>query len=597
MAKEKLFKGGEFLITDALPEEVFTSEDYSKDQRLVAQSAEEFFTKELLAKREQLQEVNYELLKELLLKAGELGFLGADMPEVFGGSELDKVSSMLIGEKLCGGPSGFTASYGVQTGIGSLPIVLFGSPEQKKKYLPKLSSAEMVGAYALTEPGHGSDSLSAETRAVLSEDGKHYILNGTKQFITNAGFADLFITYAQIDDTKFTSFIVERKWDGVSVDEEEKKMGMHGSSTRAVIFQNVKVPVENVLGELGKGHIVALNTLNVGRFKIAPMVVGSAKTIFSEAVKYSKGRVQFGRPICDFGLIKQKIADMIIRIYVVESMAYRTAYLLDMALEGIDPTKADAGVKTGEAIRKYALECSINKVFATEMLDFVVDECVQIFGGYGYIQDYPAEGAYRDSRINRIWEGTNEINRMLIVDTLMRAAMKGELPLLQVIQQATQDLLTFRPEMTEPEGTLEKEKKLVSMAKKIALLSAGAAVQKYMEKLGNQQEIIAMISDIIIEIFAMESALLRTLKKVQKEGEEKSEIQIAVTRVYINDAFAKSEWLAKQIFASLAEDEELRTQLMALKRLARNTPINTVILRRQIADSVIPLARYHLTKM
>jgi alkylation response protein AidB-like acyl-CoA dehydrogenase len=597
MAKEKLFKGGEFLITDALPEEVFTPEDYSKDQRLVAQSAEEFAIKELLARSEQLREVNYELLKQLLLKAGELGFLGADMPEVFGGSELDKVSSMLIAEKLCFGVSGFMAAYGVQTGIGSLPIVLFGSPEQKKKYLPRIASAEIVAAYALTEPGHGSDALGAEARAVLSEDGKHYILNGTKQFITNAGFADLFITYAQIDETKFTSFIVEKKWDGVSVDEEEKKMGMHGSSTRAVIFQNVKVPVENVLGELGKGHVVALNTLNVGRFKIAPMVVGSAKSVFSEAVKYSKGRVQFGKPICEFGLIKQKIADMLIKIYVVESMAYRTAFLLDMALEGIDPTKADAGAKTGEAIRKYALECSINKVFGTEMLDFVVDECVQIFGGYGYIQDYPAEGAYRDSRINRIWEGTNEINRMLIVDTLMRAAMKGELPLLQVIQQATQDLLTFRPEMTEPEGTLEKEKKLVSMAKKIALLTAGAAVQKYMEKLGNQQEIIAMISDIIIEIFAMESALLRTLKKVQKEGEEKSAIQIAVTQVYINDAFAKSEWLAKQIFASLAEGEELRTQLMALKRLARNTPINTVVLRRQIADSVIPLARYHLTKM
>jgi alkylation response protein AidB-like acyl-CoA dehydrogenase len=597
MAKEKLFKGGEFLITDALPEEVFTPEDYSKDQRLVAQSAEEFAIKELLARSEQLREVNYELLKQLLLKAGELGFLGADMPEVFGGSELDKVSSMLIAEKLCFGVSGFMAAYGVQTGIGSLPIVLFGSPEQKKKYLPRIASAEIVAAYALTEPGHGSDALGAEARAVLSEDGKHYILNGTKQFITNAGFADLFITYAQIDETKFTSFIVERKWDGVSVDEEEKKMGMHGSSTRAVIFQNVKVPVENLLGELGKGHVVALNTLNVGRFKIAPMVVGSAKSVFSEAVKYSKGRVQFGKPICEFGLIKQKIADMLIKIYVVESMAYRTAFLLDMALEGIDPTKADAGAKTGEAIRKYALECSINKVFGTEMLDFVVDECVQIFGGYGYIQDYPAEGAYRDSRINRIWEGTNEINRMLIVDTLMRAAMKGELPLLQVIQQATQDLLTFRPEMTEPEGTLEKEKKLVSMAKKIALLTAGAAVQKYMEKLGNQQEIIAMISDIIIEIFAMESALLRTLKKIQKEGEEKSAIQIAVTRVYINDAFAKSEWLAKQIFASLAEGEELRTQLMALKRLSRNNPINTVTLRRQIADSVIPVARYHLTKM
>lgn len=597
MAKEKLFKGGEFLITDALPEEVFTSEDYSKDQRLVAQSAEEFGTKELLANREHLQEVNYKLLKELLLKAGELGFLGADMPEVFGGSELDKVSSMLIGEKLGSGVSGFMAAYGVQTGIGSLPIVLFGSPEQKKKYLPKIASAEIVAAYALTEPGHGSDALGAETRAVFSEDGKHYILNGTKQFITNAGFADLFITYAQIDETKFTSFIVERKWDGVSVDEEEKKMGMHGSSTRAVIFQNVKVPVENVLGEVGKGHVVALNTLNVGRFKIAPMVVGSAKSIFAEAVKYAKGRVQFGKPICEFGLIKQKIADMLIGIYVTESMAYRTAFLLDLALEGIDPTKADAGAKTGEAIRKYALECSINKVFGTEMLDFVVDECVQIYGGYGYIQDYPAEGAYRDSRINRIWEGTNEINRMLIVDTLMRAAMKGELPLLQVIQQATQDLLTFRPEMTEPEGTLEKEKKLVSMAKKIGLLAAGAAVQKYMEKLAGQQEIIAMISDIIIEIFAMESALLRTLKKVQKEGEEKSEIHIAVARVYINDAFAKCEWLAKQIFASLAEGEELRTQLMALKKLARNTPINTVVLRRQIADSVIPVARYHLTKV
>jgi len=519
------------------------------------------------------------------------------MPEVFGGSELDKVSSMLIGEKLGSGVSGFMASYGVQTGIGSLPIVLFGSPEQKKKYLPKIASAEIVAAYALTEPGHGSDALSAETRAVLSEDGKHYVLNGTKQFITNAGFADLFITYAQVDETKFTSFIVERKWDGVSVDEEEKKMGMHGSSTRAVIFQNVKVPVENVLGELGKGHVVALNTLNVGRFKIAPMVVGSAKSIFAEAVKYAKGRVQFGKPISEFGLIKQKIADMLIRIYATECMAYRTAFLLDMALEGIDPTKPDAGIKTGEAIRKYALECSINKVFGTEMLDFVVDECVQIYGGYGYIQDYPAEGAYRDSRINRIWEGTNEINRMLIVDTLMRAAMKGELPLLQVIQQATQDLLTFRPEMTEPEGTLEKEKKLVSMAKKIGLLAAGAAVQKYMEKLAGQQEIIAMISDIIIEIFAMESALLRTLKKVQKEGEEKSEIHIAVTRVYINDAFAKAEWLAKQIFASLAEGEELRTQLMALKKLARNTPINTVVLRRQIADSVIPVARYHLTKV
>lgn len=597
MGKEKLFKGGEFLITDALPEEVFTPEDFTKDQKLVAKSAEEFAIKELAAKREEMEELNPPLLKQMLKMAGELGFLGADMPEVFGGSELDKVSSMLIAEKLCSGVAGFMATYGVQTGIGSLPIVLFGTPEQKKRYLPKISSAEIVAAYALTEPGHGSDALGAEARAALSEDGKHYILNGQKQFITNAGFADLFITYAQVDETKFTSFIVDRKWDGVSVDEEEKKMGMHGSSTRAVIFQNVKVPIENVLGEVGRGHVVALNTLNVGRFKIAPMVVGSAKTMFAEAVKYAKGRIQFGKPISDFGLIRQKIAEMLVRIYVTESMAYRTAALLDMALEGIDPTKEDAGQKTGEAIRKYALECSINKVFGTEMLDFVVDESVQIYGGYGYIKDYPAEGAYRDSRINRIWEGTNEINRLLIVDTLMRAALKGELPLLDAIRQVMGDILNFRPDMGEEEGTLEKEKKLVSMAKKIGMLSAGAATQKYMEKLANQQEIVALIADMIIEVFAMESALLRALKKVQKDGAEASKIHVAATRVYINETFPQIDVMAKQIFAALSEGEELRTQLMGLKRLARYAPANLIALRREIAESVLPVARYHLTKL
>jgi len=596
MGKEKLFKGGEFLIVDALPEEVFTPEDFTKDQRQIGQAAEEFGTRELLARKEEIEELNYDLLKEMLRKAGDLGFLGADVAEVFGGSELDKVSSMLIGEKLCSGVSGFATTYGVQTGIGSLPIVLFGTPAQKKKYLPGIAGGELVGAYALTEPGHGSDALSAETRAVLAGDGTHYVLNGQKQFITNAGFADLFITYAQIDETKFTSFIVERTWDGVSVDEEEKKMGMHGTSTRAVIFQNVKVPVENVLGELGKGHVVALNTLNMGRFKITSMVVGLAKTILSETIKYAKGRIQFGRPISDFGLIKHKIAEMLIRIYVTESMAYRTAALLDMALEGIDATREDAGAKTGEAVRRYALECSMNKIFGTETLDYVVDECVQVYGGYGYVKDYPAEGAYRDSRINRIWEGTNEINRLLIVDMLMRAALKGELPLLAVIKKTADDLLSFRPEFGESEGTLDKEKKLISAAKKIGLLAAGAATRKFKEKLDSQQELIALISDTIIEIFAMESALLRTLKKVRKDGEEKSRTHIAVTRVYINDAFAKVEWMGRQIFAAVAEGEELRTQLMAIKRLARNTPLNTIALRREIADSAIPLGRYHLTK-
>ncbi len=597
MADLKHFKGGEFLLVDALPEEIFTPEDFDKEHELIAKSAEEFGIKEVLAKREELEEVNPELLKTLLRKAGELGFLGADVAEVYDGSELDKVSSTIITERISQGVTGFSVTFAVQTGIGSLPIVLFGTPAQKEKYLPGLASGEIVGAYALTEPAHGSDALGAETTATLSEDGKYYVLNGQKQFITNAGFADLFLTYAQVDGTQFTSFIVQREWDGVSVDEEEEKMGVHGSSTRAVIFQDVKVPVENVLGEIGRGHVVALNTLNVGRYKLGAFTVGGGKVLLGEAVKYAKSRIQFGRPICEFGLIKHKIAEMAIRIYANESMVYRSAGLLDLALEGIDPTKEDAGKKTGDALRRYALECSINKVYGSEMLDFAVDETVQIMGGYGYIKDYPAEAAYRDSRINRIWEGTNEINRLIIVDTVMRAALKGELPLLEVIQKLTQELLTYRPDMSQAEGLLEEEQKLVSNAKKIALLSAGAAAQKYMEKLANEQEIVALIADMIIELYAMESMLLRALKKAGKEGEEKAGIHVAIARVYINDVFPKIDLMAKQIFAAISEGEELRTQLMALKRLARFTPINTIALRREIAGSIIPIARYHLTKV
>jgi len=596
LAKQRLFKGGEFLITDAQPEEVFTPEDFTKEQRMIAKSAEEFGVGEIDPRRDELEELNPELVKTLLRKAGELGFLSADMPEIYGGSELDKVSVTLITEWLTRGSSGFFVAYGVQTGIGSLPLVLFGSPEQKEKYLPKLATGELISAYALTEPEHGSDALGAETTAVLSEDGKYYILNGQKQFISNAGFADLFLTYAQVDGTQFTSFIVERKWDGVSVDEEEKKMGVHGSSTRSVIFQDVKVPVENVLGEIGRGHVVALNTLNIGRYKLGASTVGGGKLLIAEAVRYAKNRIQFGKPICEFGLIKHKIAEMVIKTYVSESMIYRTAGLLDLALEGIDPSKEDAGENTAKALREYALECSINKNFGSEMLDYVADECVQIMGGYGYIQDNPVECAYRDSRINRIWEGTNEINRLLIVDTLMRAAVKGELPLLQVIKKVAGELLSYRPEIGVEEGVLEKEGKMVAMAKKIGLLAAGAATKKYMDRLRDEQEIVALIADIIIEIFAMESAYLRTLKKLQREGEEKSRIHIAATQVYINDSFPRVDMMAKQVFAAVSEGEELRTQLMGLKKLARFAPVNTIALRRKVADSIIPVARYDLTR-
>jgi len=597
MAKEKLFKGGEFLIADALPEEVFAPEDFTNEHRLIANSAEEFAVGEVDSRSEELEELNPELIKILIKKAGELGFLSTDIPEIYGGSEMDHISTVLVSEKMTRGISGFDISVGVQMGIGSLPIVLFGTPEQKEKYVEKLCTGQLIGAFALTEPEHGSDALTAETTAILSDDGKYYIMNGQKQFISNAGFADVILTYAQIDGTQFTAFIVERNWDGVSVDEEEVKMGVHGASTRSVIFNDVKVPVENILGEIGRGHVVALNTLNIGRYKLGPATVGGAKLLLAEGVKYAKSRMQFGRPLVDFGLIKHKIAEIVVKIYITESMVYRTAGLLNLALEGIDPTKEDAGKRTGDALRKYALECSINKNFGSEMLDFAADECVQIMGGYGYIKDNKAEAAYRDSRINRIWEGTNEINRLLMVDMLMRSAMKGELPLLDAIKKLTEELMSYRPVMGEEEGILESEQRMVSNAKKMGLLAAGAATQKYMDKLANEQEVVALIADIMIEIFAMESALLRTLKKIQKEGEEKSKIQIAATRVYINDTFPRVDLMARQIFAAISEGEELRTQLMGVKKFARFTPINTIALRREIADSIIPVARYNLTKI
>ena len=593
---EGIIKGGSFLIEDISPDQVFTPEDFDEEQRLVAKSAEEFAQGEVLPKIDELEVLNYDLIRSLMARAGELGLLSGDIPEVYGGSGLDKVSSTLITEKMTTGGTSFTVTFADHTGIGSLPIVFFGTPQQKEKYLPKLASGESIGAYALTESEHGSDALRCKTAATLSKDGKHYILNGQKQFITNGGFADLFLTYAQVDGDKFTGFIVERNSKGLSLDEEEKKMGIHGTSTRAVIFEDVKVPVENVLGEIGRGHVVALNTLNMGRFKLGGACIGGAKAMLAEAVRYAKQRVQFGKPISEFGLIKHKIAEMTIRTYVTESMVYRTAGLIDQILQGIDPTAEDAGQDTAMGIREYATECSINKVYASEMLDYVVDEAVQILGGYGYIQEYLPERAYRDSRINRIWEGTNEINRMLVLDMLMRKAMKGELALLPAIQKLTGEFMSYTPSLMESaEVTLGAERKMVEMAKKIGLMSAGLATQKYMETLREEQEIVALIADIVIEIFAMESALLRTLKKVAKSGQEEARIHLAATKVYIDEAFPKVELLARQVLGAVSQGDELRTQLAGLKKFTRYTPINAVALRREVADSVLTVSRYHLS--
>src|SRR5512136_1086654 len=589
---EEFVKGGAFLIESISPQAIFTPEEFSEEQRLIGRAATEFVVGEIQPLADDIEAQKEGLLPSLVKKAGELGLLSGDITEEDGGQGLDKVSVLLMMEKMSQGGGSFMVAYAVHTGIGSLPIIFFGNKDQKKKYLPKIASGEMITAYALTEPEAGSDAMNAKTIAMLSPDKKYYILNGQKQFISNAGFADVFVTYAKVDGDKFTSFIVERKFEGVSVDEEENKMGMKGSSTRSVIFADAKVPVENVLGEVGKGHIVAFNTLNIGRFKLGAGCVGSSKNALQDTVTYAKQRVQFKKPIAEFGLIKHKIAEMAIRTFTVESMVYRTAALVDRILQRIDHHAEDVGVQMAKGIEEYAIEDSINKVYASEMLDYIVDEGVQIHGGYGYIHDYAIERGYRDSRINRIWEGTNEINRLLIVDMLTKRAMKNRLPVLAAAQKVANELLTLRPKIESDDGKLTLQKEMVEMSKKIALLVAGAAVQKYMTKLADEQEILASTSDMVIEVFAMESALLRAMKSLEKFGDEKSQIQKAMVKVYVNDAFGRVGGFAKQALAAIAEGDVFRTQLSALKKLTRFIPVNTIGLRREIADSVIKLGRY-----
>src|SRR4030066_203808 len=589
---EEFVKGGAFLLESISPQEVFTPEEFNEEQRLIAKAATEFTIGELEPVRDDIETQKEGLLPELLKKAGELGLLSGDIPEEYDGQALDKVSVILMMEKMSQGGGSFMTAYAVHTGIGSLPIIFFGNKDQKKRYLPKIASGEKIMAYALTEPEAGSDALNAKTTATLSPDKKYYILNGQKQFISNAGFADVFVTYAKGDGDKFTSFIVEKKFEGVSVDEEENKMGMKGSSTRSVIFTDAKVPVENVLGEVGKGHIVAFNTLNIGRFKLGAGCVGSCKSALQDAVTYAKQRIQFGKPIAEFGLIKHKIAEIAIRTFTLESMVYRTGALTDRILQRIDHHAEDVGIQMAKGIEEDAIEDSINKVYCSEMSDYIVDEAVQIHGGYGYIHDYAIERGYRDSRINRIWEGTNEINRLLIMDMLTKRAMKNRLPVLVAAQKVANELLTLRPKGDTDDGTLTLQKEMVEMSKKITLLVAGAAVQKYMMKLAEEQEILSSISDMVIEIFAMESALLRAMKSMENIGDEKSQIQKAGVQAYVNDSFDRVEFFAKQAFAAIAEGDILRTQLSALKKLTRFTPVNTIALRREIADSIIKIGKY-----
>jgi alkylation response protein AidB-like acyl-CoA dehydrogenase len=592
MADKRIFAGGEFLIAEVAPEEVFTPEDFTDEHKMIYETAKDFIAKEVEPHIERLEEKDHDLVLSLLAKSGELGLLGTDIPEEYGGLGLDKVSTTVVGEAVGTGGS-YSVVYGAHTGIGTLPIVYFGNEDQKKKYLPRLASGEWCAAYCLTEAGAGSDALNARTKAVLSEDGKFYILNGEKMFITNAGWASSFVVYAKVDGEDFTGFIVEKDFPGVSTGKEEKKMGVHGSSTRPVIFEDAQVPVENVLYKIGKGHKIAFNILNLGRWKLGAMTVGGCKACVTQAVKYANGRIQFKVPISGFGMIKTKLADMAVRTYMSESMMYRQAGMFDDKLGTLASEAKKSGEENAKAIEEYAAECSITKVYGSECLDFCVDEYVQILGGYGFCAEYPAERYYRDSRINRIWEGTNEINRMLIPGTMMRRAMEGRLALLPAAQALASELMTYSPLSVQlPDTPLAVQEHMVKMSKKIALMVAGVAAQKFQQNLAKEQEVLAKIADIIIEIFAMESGLLRTEKIVSKEGEEKAVHQIAAVKVYVDEAIPKIENWAKQIIAYVEEGDMLRTQLAGIKKLARYQPIDAVSLKRGIAKRIIDLEAY-----
>jgi len=583
--------GGSFLLESRAPEEVFTPEDFSDQHRLIAQTAEEFAQNEIVPNVERMERKDFSVSRDLLKKAGELGLSGVEIPEAYGGLEMDKVTAAVIADHIAK-YAGFATTWGGHTGIGTLPIVYFGTEEQKKKYLPRLATGEIVGAYALSEATSGSDALNCRARATLSPDQKHYLLNGEKMWITNAGFADLFTVFAKVGGEKFTAFLVERDFPGFSVGAEEHKMGIRGSSTCPIILNDCRVPVENVLGEVGRGHLIAFNILNIGRFKLGAMCVGGARNSLDHAIAYARQRKAFAKVIADFGLVREKLANMAVLTYVGESLVYRTVGLMDTALSAVDKSAADAPKQTLKAIEEYAVECSIIKVWASEMLDYVVDETVQVYGGYGFVEEYPAERTYRDARINRIFEGTNEINRLIITGFLLKRAMSGQLALMPAIRQLMDEVVTGPPATEEVEGSLAEEQKLVAAAKKIGLFAAGAATQKYMQAIQEQQEIMGAIADMVMEIYAMESVLLRTRKMLEAKGETGFELPIAIARVYLSRGIEKIEVSARKILSAVAEGDMLRTQLAVLRRLGKHDPSNTIALGQIIAQKVIEQGKY-----
>jgi alkylation response protein AidB-like acyl-CoA dehydrogenase len=579
-------KGGEFLIAET--HDIFTPEDFTDEHKMIGETCREYVDNEVAPQLAALEKHDWEIARDLLKKAGELGLLGANIPEEYGGMGLDQTSGAIIAE-MVGRGSGFGSTYGAQTSIGLLPILYWGSEELKKEWIPRIISGEVVSAYCLTESGSGSDALGAKCIAKLTDDGQHYVLNGEKMWITNGGFADVYLVFAKVDGEKekFSCFLVPRS-ENCRPGHEEHKLGIKSSSTTAVILSDAKIPAGNLIGNVGDGAKIAFNVLNVGRFKLGASVTGGAKLAIREAVKYANERHQFNKPISSFGAIKHKLAEMAIRTWVAESITYRTVGMID-ALIG-DGASSE---KKLQSIEEYAIESSINKVACSEALDYVVDEMVQIYGGYGYSADYPAEQAYRDSRINRIFEGTNEINRMLIPGQLMKRALKGRLPLLQAAKALQDEILNPQMSFDEDSGLLAAETKLAANAKKVALMVLGTAAQKYMMELAEQQEVLLNCADIIMDAYQMETAILRAKKFADRSGEEAAGRYIDIASVFCNDAIQRVEAKAKNTIAAIAEGDEGRTLLVALKRFTKNnSPINTIAARQRIADAMISANRY-----
>ena len=589
---KKPIKGGEFIIRDTAPSEIFIPENWTEEQRMIADMCKDFINAEVLPNLDRIDSMEEGLMPSLIEKAGALGLVGMSVPEELGGMGVDFKTSLLTTEKLAHGFS-FSVAYSAHTGIGTLPLLYYGNEEQKKKYIPKLATGEWKAAYCLTEPGAGSDANSGKTKAVLTDDGKHYVLNGQKMWITNAGFADFFTVFAKIDDDKkLSAFLVEATYDGITLNPEEKKMGIKGSSTRQVFFNNVKVPVENLLSTRENGFKIALNILNIGRIKLGAAVMGGAKAAITDAVKYANEREQFGRSISKYGAIRYKIAESVIQTFAVESAIYRAGQNIDDAIAGYVSEGMDKGEATLKGIELFAPECAILKVAGSETLDYAVDEAVQIYGGMGYSAESPVERAYRDSRINRIFEGTNEINRLLTVDMVLRRAMKGELDLMGPAMAVANELMSIPDFTDKPTSILGNEELYLAGFKKTILMIAGAAVQKLMQSLSKEQEILMNISDISIWTYLAESSLLRVQQMIELRGEENCQEEIAIVKTYFYDVADKINKAGKDALNSFVEGDELRMMLMGLKRFTKTENFNPKAARQAIAVKVIDKNEY-----